>query len=269
LFKARRIKDAKEIYQPMAHILKTLTRDHNQRPRDLKPGEEAETLWDELQNPMFRMAFGKATLKEAPSGFDRPEATQLPKGWTYTEADAQEDAILFPEELIDPNAEQPVQEASSSLDAWERRGPSLKRLVYDMESDEESDDYSDPNDEPRVEVDRESEADSDLNEIQLKKFNPNATPAEVWSVEAIKSERKSWDLGFVKLLECLMTYVEEPSRAPDWLKRDQTFKWMQKWDDRNLELEMSRLNQGAPMAMTEFMDSIQRDKSGRKSLDRC
>jgi hypothetical protein len=254
LIRAQRIIDLKDIYQPVAHILKSLTRDQNKRPRDLRPGEIAETLWDEIQGSKWRMAFGEVNDKEGIRGFDNPESGKLPNRWAYGEADALEDSILFPDD-----AESSLPGEPSSLDRWEHHGPSIKRLVYDLDSDEDSD-----IEDKGEEVGDDSEEESDG---ELQRINPFATPAEVWSVVPTKPlEQKSWDTGFTHILGSLMRYVEEPERVPGFLQRDQTFKWLQKWDNRNMELYLRRLKQEQEATNAECMEFVQRDKSHGKQI---
>jgi hypothetical protein len=269
----------------MADILKSLTRDHNQRPRDVRPGEKAETLWDELYGGKWKMAFGKSHKTKGVRGLEEPETHKLPNGWTYSDADALEDAILFPEELTNPDAKLSVPEAPSAMDKWESSGPKLKKFCLDLDSDEESDEDSNDNSDLSSTRDGADETDSDedgefvleeecedkslVDETHLQKFHPNATPEEVWSeAPAGPLKRKSWDSGFAKLIMCLSDYLERPERTPEWLKRNQTFRWFQKWDKRNAQSELKRLKPSTrdEMMHAEFIDFIQRDKSHGKLM---
>jgi hypothetical protein len=294
LFKARRIIDTKEIYQPMAGILQSLTRDHNKRPRDLRPGEKAETLWDELDSGKWKFKVGKAHKTDGLAGF---ETSKLPFGFAYSEADALEDAILFPEELTNPDAKLPVQEAANSLDKWESTGPKLRKFCLDLDSDEsdeysdegfdeyddegdaaEDEDYSDmtsdmDGDEEILsnegefvleeEVERQRRVDDKLS--SLTKVNPDITPDELWATVPEDSITIRWDTGYANIFIRLMPYLAQPEKAPEFLKNDPIFKWYQKWNKRMQNLDSKRQMSSNPLD-SEFMDFLHRDKSHGKLL---
>ena len=89
LYKANCVVDGIDIFAPLAPILKTLTYAGNTwRRRDIQEGEMVESAWDKLTSD-------KADLKWGTPGVYVSE--EMPKNLVYTEADALEDQILFPE----------------------------------------------------------------------------------------------------------------------------------------------------------------------------
>lgn len=59
LMKAHRCREPKDMYKPMAEIMKTLTRDRETlRLLEIKPGDEVMSMYDDLHHPGSRMAYG-------------------------------------------------------------------------------------------------------------------------------------------------------------------------------------------------------------------
>lgn len=111
----------KDIYNPAASTLKAITRDPiTKRTRDIKPGEDVMSIWDEIQRGQahrINLDLGCKTLEQQIA--KDPHQSKF-----YNEADMLEDAVLFPEELsVDvPNAAL-YSGKTNALDEWVKRGP--------------------------------------------------------------------------------------------------------------------------------------------------
>lgn len=115
LRKAWRMVKPMDVYNHQEPFLRTLTRNtETKRVRLIKHGEQVKSLWDEVKDPnnvyvltdmtnkTTRTVKGDAVLESSPHTF-------------YNEADAAEDAILFPDELIAPNRNVPFKEVSNAV----------------------------------------------------------------------------------------------------------------------------------------------------------
>jgi hypothetical protein len=146
LFKAYRMRSSPDIYGPAGHVLKTICRDaKSNRPRDIQPGEKAESIWDAVNHPGTAFFYskddnhmdqseGNLSLRRV---FDEPN--KFPKNLFYHKADELEDAILFPEELADKKLDPLDVGKADPIGVWEA-GFSLKGFVEGdcFESDSDS-----------------------------------------------------------------------------------------------------------------------------------
>lgn len=89
MIKAKRFPTMHSLYEPMEPILRSLTREvGTQRTRDIRPGEQARSIWDDIQSSSMIFLDPHAEDGRAPDvGADI----------CYQEADALEDSVLFPE----------------------------------------------------------------------------------------------------------------------------------------------------------------------------
>lgn len=127
-----------ELHNPMEAILRTITRDRvTFRARDIRPGEQVQSIWDELHADGSRYVFGAAKLSG--SGEFRDQGTDPDKVWNffYNEGDAAEDLIVFEEHLNPNNPKQKFKEMSNAITKLENDGPVLARFVMDLDPDEE------------------------------------------------------------------------------------------------------------------------------------
>ncbi|KAK3725484.1 hypothetical protein LTR37_000454 [Vermiconidia calcicola] len=129
LMKANRVCEGTDMYASMAPVLKTLTQERESgRTRDAK--EREETLWEVLQHQGSRLLFAagqderKEQVGSRGSVVQDEFMTTAPPNWFYSDIDAAEDEVLFPDEL-------------------ERHGPNWKRFILGLESDDDEDDYED------------------------------------------------------------------------------------------------------------------------------
>lgn len=148
LYKSLRCESGKELYNLAAPILKTLYNDpETLRVRDIKPGDQVESIYDHVNNANTLFCYGPVeSLREAnDEGREIEEQEKFPRNLWYNDADKAEDAILFPEELVDVKADPLGIGKLGPLQNMERGGFSMKKWVDgDWDSESSSDkDWSD------------------------------------------------------------------------------------------------------------------------------
>jgi hypothetical protein len=127
-----------EMHNPMEPILRTITRDRvTFRACDIRPGEQVQSIWDELHAHGSRFVFGAVTLSG--TGEFHDQATDPDKVWNffYNEGDAAEDLVVFEEHLNPNNPKQKFKEMSNAITKLENDGPVLARFLMDLDPDEE------------------------------------------------------------------------------------------------------------------------------------
>lgn len=100
------------------------------RVRSIRPDEDVENMWDALDQTA-RVWSWSPTDGEVVEGF-------MPS-YTYTEADAIEDALLFPEEIDGKMKNNLYRYNPSALDHFERGTIDVRALANDLDTDEEGD----------------------------------------------------------------------------------------------------------------------------------
>lgn len=137
MLKARQATEPREMHLYLKPILSTHTRDkENARAREFRPNSDEQSTYGDVTGANTRFMFGKgfaATKAEYLS--ERVDPAIL---WTsfYSEADAMEDVILFPDE-VNLN----VGEIVTRISQLEREEPLLSRFVNDLDVDEHLSDY--------------------------------------------------------------------------------------------------------------------------------
>lgn len=174
----------RDTYSIAAPILKTVTKDPNShRVREIRPGEEVESLYDRIHHPGTQFAI-----------FDdkKNPVEKIPRNLFYSDADALEDQVLFPEETQGPGDDNSVGAALNSLVVLEEQGPDMKRFLYDLDTDEDvpvskpgstdgkstSDDDSDLDFEDDEDDDHDDLEDYIDLELDLNEPVPSQTPAD-------------------------------------------------------------------------------------------
>lgn len=161
LFKAHRFCTGADLYNPAAHILKTLTRDkETHRVRELKSGDDTVTsIYDDIHHEGTSFFYGKLETLNSHEVKRAPGQSTIPRRLFYTEADALEDEILFPEENSSDG--QPVL-AVEKLRRWEEEGFSMMKFVEGWWTDSDEDSSEDNGeDEGESEDEDESEGEND------------------------------------------------------------------------------------------------------------
>ncbi|KAI3333171.1 hypothetical protein F4824DRAFT_503461 [Ustulina deusta] len=129
LRKAWRIVKPVDIYNHQEPFLRTLTRNsETKRVRLIKNGEKVKSLWDEVQDPdnifILTDVINKKTRAVKGDG-----VLDTPLHIFYNEADAAEDAILFPDELISLNRNVPFKEVSNAITRLEDGSGTMSRYL--------------------------------------------------------------------------------------------------------------------------------------------
>lgn len=179
IFKALRCRSGPDLYNLANPILKTLTTDKvTNRVRDIKPGEEVMSIFDDINHEGTKFFYGKMdpvddTGMTVQRVFEEPN--KFPRNLFYNDADALEDEILFPEEReaqrLDPKEIGKI----SPLAAWEEEGFSMRKFIEGWESDysgEDSEDDKDDYEEGDSDDDEEMEDDDDADGQDVPRINP-------------------------------------------------------------------------------------------------
>ncbi|KAL8672046.1 MAG: hypothetical protein Q9168_003473 [Polycauliona sp. 1 TL-2023] len=119
-------------YRPAEAILRTIMHDpETMRTRDIKPGEQAKSIWEEIET-------GRNTMLN-PEGKTREEqmAPDPEPCFFYGEADVLEDEVLFPEEYSTEPTNALYKGTVNALENFGSEGPNWERFVHDLETDEE------------------------------------------------------------------------------------------------------------------------------------
>jgi hypothetical protein len=126
-----------DIYNPMESVLRTVTRDPiTFRARDIRPGEEVESIWDELHAEGSTFVFGPVTIN-GPGEFE-DKSTNQQQMWDtfYNESDAAEDLVIFGEDQ-ESGAVKQFKGISNSITKLEQGGPTMARFLMDLDPDED------------------------------------------------------------------------------------------------------------------------------------
>ncbi|EHK97021.1 hypothetical protein M7I_7276 [Glarea lozoyensis 74030] len=151
LYKAHRCRVGKDLYNSEAEILKTLCRpEDSERVKDIRPGEDTISIWEQMNSMQTQFFYGeveditrqqeelerrKAEFQlSIANGAEPPEPTNpFPRSLFYNDADALEDAILFPEELQQKTLDPSLIGKISPIKAWEDDGFALKNFVRGLD----------------------------------------------------------------------------------------------------------------------------------------
>ncbi|KAI0438334.1 hypothetical protein F4803DRAFT_535307 [Xylaria telfairii] len=129
LHKARRITKPIDIYNHHEPFLRTLTRNsETKRVRLIKHGEQVKSLWDEVQNPSNVFILTDAINKTTRTVQANDALNESPHTF-YNEADAAEDAILFPDELLSLKLNVPFKEVSNAVTRLEDGSGTMSRYL--------------------------------------------------------------------------------------------------------------------------------------------
>lgn len=191
LYKAHRFTGPNEIFDPAAHILRTICREKGtNRNRDIKPGETCKSILDELKAGGISFHYG-----EAKDFIFRPETqsrTVWPRTLFYSQTDILEDQILFPEEHAHGKFDPMNIGKISPLRVWETEGFSLKKFVEQWDSDS-----TDNQDSPDETEDEDWEDDSDSESAAASEKDEDFDLAKVINSLGISPEQMA--MGAKKL----------------------------------------------------------------------
>lgn len=131
LCKTHRVRKPIDRWAIEAPILKTLTVDDSHWVRDIRKDETVQSIWDVMSSDTATFIWGNA---------DGHETNEMPKSLIYTEADALEDAVLFPLDA-DPTKisrrYRSVDNALAKMESGRARDQIVARFVGDFDTDEE------------------------------------------------------------------------------------------------------------------------------------
>ncbi len=107
-----------DLYIPAASTLRTITRDLvTFRTRDIKPGEDVESIWDEIERRPGHVLNPRGETLETQIAEDFPQHV------FYNEADVLEDAVLFPEEMAEKRSKSLYSGKANDLESFVSSGP--------------------------------------------------------------------------------------------------------------------------------------------------
>ncbi|MCJ1457569.1 hypothetical protein MMC28_007937 [Mycoblastus sanguinarius] len=161
------------MYRPAAPILKTITRDPiTFRTRDIKPGEQVNSIWDEVLRGQSRMINTEGKTLESQLAEDLHESK------FYNEADAVEDAVLFPEEISkgELNALSKVslfKGLTNPVHDLGKEGPDMHRFIEDLDTDEETESIDSSSEEDEGHLTEDKSHDTESDELPLGKNGSN------------------------------------------------------------------------------------------------
>jgi hypothetical protein len=209
LFKAHRFCTGADLYNPGAHILKTLTRDkETNRVRDLKPGDDTSpSVYDDIHHEGTSFFYGKLESLNSHIVKRAPDQSKIPRRLFYTETDALEDEILFPEEYSS-DGKQVL--AVEKLRRWEEEGFSVRKFVEgwwtdsdedssDNENEDEEDEEDDGQDDDEYLDDEDEEYDKG-DERSLVKNGDQSLDMKNGSLEPLESLPGALEQLMAKLL---------------------------------------------------------------------
>ncbi|KAL8694630.1 MAG: hypothetical protein Q9218_000725 [Villophora microphyllina] len=129
LLRAHRCCQMKDMSNAQRPILETLTREMATiRVRDINPGEMVHSVWDDVMHSQcVPLNMEKQCISDESWG----------KGYLYNEADAAEDSVLFPNEMLAEATKFVHKGGDSAIDDYLRRGPDWDRFIMNLETDEE------------------------------------------------------------------------------------------------------------------------------------
>lgn len=132
LHKAHQVKTPLDRWAVEAPVLKTLTVDSgSHRVRDIRKDEAVESIWDSMSSDEATFVWRNT---------DGHELHEMPKFLMYNEADALEDAILFPNDANTAFNSEPYQSVDNAVSAFESgraQDEIIFKFAFDLDTDEE------------------------------------------------------------------------------------------------------------------------------------
>lgn len=132
LHKAHQVKKPLDRWAIEAPILKTLTVDSgSHRVRNIRKDEAVDSIWDSMSSDEATFVWRNS---------DGHEVHEMPKFLIYNEADALEDAILFPNDADTAFNSGPYQSVDNVVSAFESgraKDEIIAKFAFDLDTDEE------------------------------------------------------------------------------------------------------------------------------------
>lgn len=122
-----------------APILKTVTREQDtQRVRTIRHGEQAESIWDRSKHSARSWSWSTDAQDQANAELEGHEQQYVDPRFVYTEADAIEDSLIFPDEKTGEMEDHLFRPSPGVLDKLEKMVTfNPRRWAQDLDSDEE------------------------------------------------------------------------------------------------------------------------------------
>lgn len=132
------------------------------RARDIKPGEEVNSIWDTIQKGRMS-SWNLDNNTREPREYQEPDLSKF-----YNEADVREDAILFPEQATSGTVGGLFRGHETSMQDFMSKGPDWARFIQDLDTDEEYDD-SDAETEYTLDYESHDEESDESSEVHNKR----------------------------------------------------------------------------------------------------
>lgn len=191
-----------DFYNPAASTLKTITRDPATfRTRDIKPGEDVKSIWDEIRRGRGCVLNPDGTTLKSQI-VDDPDKSKF-----YNKADMLEDTVLFPEELSGKTAVALYKGTRTELNGFLSSGPDWVRFINDLDTDEESDDDESSEEDDGLLLGTESHSEETEEEDEADE--------EDHTEETISEDRQGKE-PFNVFLFCLIPYFYYLDIALEW-----------------------------------------------------
>ncbi|KAI0378676.1 hypothetical protein F5Y04DRAFT_143384 [Hypomontagnella monticulosa] len=129
LRRAWRITKPIDMYKHNESFLRGLTRDREtMRVRSIRPGEQVESLWDDVNDPTNIFLTTDLANKKVVQTSGDGNANTLPHAF-YNEADIAEDLVLFADELTSPNRKVPFKEVTNAVTRMETTPATVLNII--------------------------------------------------------------------------------------------------------------------------------------------
>lgn len=238
------------MYLPAAAILKSLARDsQTSRTRDAKDGEE--TIFDMVGR-------GKSQFVNLKQGIiDEDQHEEI----FYSEADAPEDMVLFPDEHLGGNAL--FEPEVSAVEKMVGKVPNFLRFAQDLDTDEETEPSDVEEESANLIAPEEGFNDGHELAIRGKARDPKSSRSDTGSSRVEDSESESEDERF----EYESSAEDDPNSADYDISRLKGISSEDKADLAVLNGWQCPQRWGEGEAKDEFMTFLDREKSIGKHLD--
>jgi len=190
-------------------VLKTIYKDPETHYfRDIRPGEEIESVWDSIHHEGTQFFYGK--IPDHTDGSDLrvrrvyDEANKFPRNLFYHKADELEDEILFPEERAEKISDPLDVGKADPIQIWQEEGLSMRKFIEGWETDSDfsewdsitsgEQDDSEFDDEDEI-IEDDDEMDNAVNDVDKQESGsklgvPDIVRAMGWSNELKEAMEK-------------------------------------------------------------------------------
>lgn len=204
--------------------MRTIVRDPTTfRARDKKPGEDAVTLWDEVSESTFHIS----TMAYDDDGDDEEDKRRRDWKVFYNEADALQDAVLFPDELNTTDAVAKFRMISNTVSQFINEGPEVSKWVNDLDIDDSdpgetiSDDGNDEWSDEDSLADKPPRWNTGLNEVITNAILQDIGPGVTSRWKSVCSEDEQYTNALIT------RWTNERHEWEDYEKEDMRSQWVE------------------------------------------